>query len=154
MTFVKVELSACLPAASQLGWAAGFVDGEGCVRIARRNPGPGRNRIYSLELSISQNMRSTLEHFQSIFPDLHGSLRLHDDGPHLRRPVFVLNYRCAQCLDLLLRLEPFLVRKKAEAQCGIEFARGVSFVRRGRTPHPPEQMALRETFFQRMSALK
>ena len=154
MTFVTDDSSAWLPTIGQLGWAAGFVDGEGCVRIARRNPGPGKNRIYSLELTISQNTRSTLEYFQSIFPDIHGSLRLHAAGEHLRRPVFALNYRCTQCLTLLLRLEPFLVRKKDEAQCGIEFARTVSFVRQGRTRHPPEQMALRETFFQRMTALK
>ena len=154
MSVVTFGLRTWTPTAGQLGWAAGFVDGEGCVRIARRNPGPGKNLIYSLELTISQNTRSTLEHFQSIFPDIHGSLRLHDAGAHLRRPVFALNYRCAQCLALLLLLEPFLVRKKAEAQCGIEFARDVSFVRRGRTRHPPEQMALRETFFQRMTALK
>ena len=41
-----------------LAWLAGFLDGEGCVRIARRappKPAIRANPIYSVELTVGQN---------------------------------------------------------------------------------------------------
>ena len=43
-------------------WAAGFIDGEGCVRIAKHSAKDRVNPIYNLHLAISQNRRDTLEH--------------------------------------------------------------------------------------------
>jgi len=53
-----------------LGWAAGFLDGEGCIRVAKRNPGNDANPIYSLEVTITQNCLTTLVHFQDVVGDL------------------------------------------------------------------------------------
>lgn len=59
--------------------------------------------------------------------------------------------RDANQFDVLLA---HLVRKKKEALLGIEFAERASFARLGRRRHPPEEIALREDYCKRMSALK
>ena len=46
-------------------WAAGFADGEACIRIHKQDPGTGANPVYSLEVTISQNCLETLQHFKS-----------------------------------------------------------------------------------------
>lgn len=139
---------------ADLGWHAGFLDGEGCIRIARRDPGNGANFIYSLEVTISQNSLETLEHFKTGM-DIRSSIYVYPCTGNLRRPVYGLTYRCTRANQALSLLAPLLVRKRSEALLGIEFANHVSFVyRQGRRRHSAEEMALREDYYLRMRALK
>lgn len=134
-------------------WAAGFVDGEACIRIHRQDPKTGANPIYSLEVTISQNCLKTLQHFKQTL-GIDSSIYVYPCRGNLRRPVFALTYRCTRARLMLELLVPYLIRKKKEALLGIEFAERASFARNGRRRHPPEEIALREAYFKRMSELK
>lgn len=137
----------------QLAWAAGFLDGEGCIRVCKRNPGSGANLIYSLEVTLTQNCLTTLQHFKDSL-GIQSSIYVYPCRGPLRSAVFGLTYRCTKARALLELLEPYLVRKRVEAQLGIEFAQRASFGRIGRRRHPPEEIALREDYYQRLRALK
>ena len=55
-----------------LAWLAGFLDGEGCVRIARRAPPKTAiraNPIYSVELTVGQNCERTLDAARALIED-------------------------------------------------------------------------------------
>lgn len=134
-------------------WAAGFADGEACVRIHKQCPGGNANPIYSLEVTISQNCLETLQHFKNAM-GVAGSIYVYPCKGKLRRPVFALTYRCTRARVLLLLLLPHLVRKKKEALLGIEFSERASTARMGRRRHSSEEIALREDYFNRMKNLK
>ena len=152
--FIGIPFNKILSVAlTDAAWAAGFADGEACIRIHKQDPGTGANPIYSLEVTISQNCLETLQHFKDTL-GIDSSIYVYPCRGKLRRPVFALTYRCTRARMLLEVLAPHLVRKKREALLGIEFAQRASFARMGRRRHPPEEIALREDFFKRMSALK
>ena len=139
---------------ADLGWLAGFLDGEGCIRIAQRDPGNGANSIYSLEVTISQNSLQTLEHFKAAL-GISSSIYVYPCTGNLRRPVYGLTYRCTRANEVLVLLAPHLVRKREEALLGIEFAKHIaSIARQGQRRHSAEVMAVREAFYLRMRALK
>ena len=82
-----------------LAWAAGFVDGEGCIRIAKRkNPS---NPVYSLEITISQNCIETLEHFKEVLGIDCGRSRIHSATARVKSDVYYLTYRSQNALRLL-----------------------------------------------------
>ncbi|MEO7232554.1 MAG: hypothetical protein ABIW96_07705 [Polaromonas sp.] len=136
-----------------LAWAAGFIDGEGCVRIAKHSAKDRVNPIYNIQLTVSQNRLETLEHCQTII-GVQSSICRFPDRESFRRPVYLLTYLCANARDALTLLQPYLVRKKAEAMLALEFALRLRVPRSGRTPHTPEEIAIREEYYRRMKALK
>ena len=136
-----------------LEWAAGFLDGEGCIRIAKRNPGTDANHIYSLEVTITQNCLTTLTHFQDVL-GVKSSIYVFGSTGAVRSTVYALTYRCTRAREVLEILRPFLVRKLREAEVGIEFAHRASFARKGRRRHSDEEIALREDYYMQLRALK
>lgn len=136
-----------------LAWAAGFIDGEGCVRIAKNVSHSRVNPIYHVEMAISQNRLDALEHCQKVI-GVQSSICRFPDRESFRRPVYLLTYLCANARDALTLLQPYLVRKKAEAMLAIEFALRLQVPRSGRTPHTPEEIAIREEYYRRMKELK
>ncbi len=141
----------------QLAWAAGFLDGEGCVRIARRRT--KRNPTYSLEVTVSQNCIRTLDHLKQVLGVPCGGSLIHKGTGRVRSNVYYLTYRSRNALEVLRLLQPFLVRKRREAELGIEFAEHVTRVQwqRLRNPdhaHSPIEIAFREAFYQRLRDLK
>lgn len=136
-----------------LAWAAGFLDGEGCIRIAKRDPGTDANHIYSLEVTITQNCLTTLTHFQDVL-GVKSSIYVFKGTGTVRSTVYALTYRCTRAQAVLELLRPFLVRKLREADVGIEFAQRASFERKGRRRHSDEEIALREDYYLRLRALK
>lgn len=134
-------------------WAAGFIDGEGCVRIAK-NVSHGRvNPIYHVEMAISQNRLDTLEHCQEVI-GIQSSICKFPDRKSFRRSVFLLTYLCANARDALALLLPYFVRKQAEARLALEFALRLQLRRGGNTPHSAEEIAIREEYYRRMKELK
>lgn len=134
-------------------WAAGFIDGEGCVRIAK-NVSHGRvNPIYHVEMAISQNRLDALEHCQKVI-GVKSSICRFPDRESFRRPVFLLTYLCANARNALTLLLPYFIRKQAEARLALEFALRLQSRRGGNTPHSAEEIAIREEYYRRMKALK
>ncbi|GAC1505565.1 MAG: hypothetical protein NVS1B6_13490 [Steroidobacteraceae bacterium] len=138
---------------TDLAWAVGFIDGEACIRIGRNRSRGRVNPIYRLEVAISQNVRSTLEHCQRVI-GLKSSICLMPPQSGQRRRSHLLTYSCAAARDMLQLVQPYLVRKKAEATLGLDFAKRVQSRRGGRTPHSPEEIAIRDAYYRAMQHLK
>lgn len=150
--FGELMIFECIPCVDA-AWAAGFLDGEGCIRIARRKPGNDANNIYSLEVTVTQNCLRTLEHFQRVLGVKSSIYVFVGKGP-IKSTIYGLTYRCTRALEMLRAVQPYLVRKRLEADVAIEFAERADFRRKGRRRHTVEEIALRESYYLKLRALK
>lgn len=138
----------------RLAWAAGFIDGEGCIHIAKQRYRSGRADTYRLGVQISQNDRTVLEYLQQavgIDARIYRVKRAHNH----RRQCYTLNFCGKAALALLLLLKNFLQRKRAEAQAALDFWReGRMGVHLGGRRLDPALVQVREHYFQLLKQLK
>lgn len=136
------------------GWAAGLLDGEGCIHIARQRGRRGGPASYHLRVSLSQNDLEVLEHFQRGL-DLGGRIYEVPRRPGHSRQVHVLNFSTAQSIALLQRLGRRLVRKRGELALARRFwVECMPGVRPGPKGMPAEVRALREWLYHEMKRIK
>ena len=105
-----------------LAWLAGFLDGEGCVRIARRAPPKTAiraNPIYSVELTVGQNCERTLDAARALIEDELsiecGKYTLVGRVKPGKAPTQSLTLRSDKAVRLLRAVRPYLRRKGEEA---------------------------------------
>ena len=104
----------------QLAWAAGFIDGEGCVHITRQRHAGRARCSYRLGVFITQNDKSVLEHLRQVLGIDAPIFALKRASNH-KRQCYTLNYTGKRALRLLAVLRDFLHRKRAEAQAALDF---------------------------------
>jgi hypothetical protein len=101
-------------------YAAGLIDGEGCIDIGVNHPKKGsrsRDQLY-VRVGIHMTNPLPLEEFKNIWG---GSI-------HIRKP-FINHWKqsydwkvtCGSAMEFLADIEPFLIVKKAEARVALEF---------------------------------
>jgi len=103
-------------------WAAGFLDGEGCISLARVRRNCGNRLNYRVRMTIAQNCLSTLQTFR----DYCGESCVLSQLPHREsytRPIYQLVYDGVHAYRLLQKLRPFLIRKGEEADVIFEYYR-------------------------------
>lgn len=152
-----------------LAWLAGLVDGDGCIRIARRAPPKSSQRanpIFSLEVTVGQNCEATLDIVRALLGEELalecGKSTTVGRVAEGKAPTKTLTLRSDKAVKLLRAIRPYLRRKDLEAELGIEFGERVQAVHARRRasgrglkiPLPPEEIAYREACHQRLSALK
>lgn len=136
-----------------LEWAAGLLDGDGCISIVRQTY-PNRASTLRLTVSICQNCRETLEHFQASV-GLPGALNLMKRRVEHNKQVYVLTYNGPGARALIERLQPCLYRKRHEAAVALEFCELGQISRRfGPAGVPVHLQALRESYYKKLQALK
>lgn len=136
-----------------LEWAAGLLDGDGCISIVRQTY-PRRASTLRLTVSISQNCRQTLEHFQASVR-IPGTLNEMKRRVEHNKQVYVLNYNGPSARALIERLQGCLYRKRHEAAVALEFCELGQISRRfGRAGVPLHLQALRESYYKKLQALK
>lgn len=93
-------------------WAAGFIDGEGCITIKKGGLTVAHRQRYTLSLSVSQVKLAPLLILRELF------------GGSITESVQINQWGVAsrQAASALKQLEPFLVNKKSEAIVALEFA--------------------------------
>ena len=135
-------------------WAAGFLDGEGCVSLAkvRRNCG---NRVnYRVRVNIVQNCIETLKTFR----DYGGENCVLAQLPHrdsYTRPIHQLIYDGVHAYRLLKKLRPFLVRKGSEADVIFDYyATGEPTRHFGPQGVPADIWRIRERCYEALRCLK
>ena len=138
-----------------LAWAAGFVDGEGCIYIGKlRYRDPRRKLSYRLGFCITQNNLEVLEHLRDglgITEPIYKVKRL----PQHSRQVYTLNCNGKNALRLITTLLPFLVRKREEAQTAVAYWEDCMGGKRpGGKGWSPQVTADREAKFQKMRSFK
>lgn len=97
-----------------IAWAAGFFDGEGCIRNTHWTNKVNRNTRYGLQITITQKHREPLDRFQRIFGC--GKVYRHKDGH------FVFSMAKLEEVDFVLeKMWPFMCSvKRADANRAIE----------------------------------
>lgn len=136
-----------------LAWAAGMLDGDGCIAIVRQ-PYPNRSTIYRLTVSVCQNCLQTLEHFRRSV-GVHGVIYAVKRKLEHNKQVYTLNYSGPKALLVILRLRSLLVRKRPEALVAMSFCLHGQISRRF-GPHgvPTSVEAVRVAHYLKLRALK
>lgn len=106
----------------ELGYAAGLIDGEGCITIGRHHKTiKGMSFIeYRLEVVISQTDGRALDFMYGLFG---GYLykRNSKPGPTYKPFIYRWEIRGEKAMKFLKRLIPFLKIRKQEAELAIQF---------------------------------
>lgn len=140
--------------ASHLAWAAGFLDGEGCIHIAKTTYACGRRSTYRLRLTLVQNCIETLWHFQTVLRVHSGLHRVARLAAH-NRQCYSLSYDGKQAREAIEVLLPYLVRKRAEALAALAFYEdGRLGWHPGRNGLPEELWRTRERYYRKLQSLK
>lgn len=144
---------------TDLAWAAGFLDADGCVKIQRLAQKSSKNPAYSLRISVGQTRREPLEKFQLLFG---GTIYERKMARLTNGVLFEWGLSAENASKALTRMLPYLVLKRDQAKLGIEFHQGLNEYRasdlftgvgRGHQT-PPKEMKRREKFHSQMKLLK
>lgn len=142
------------PSEIMLAWAAGFLDGEGCIHIAKQRYKGGRPDSYRLGVHVTQNDRSVLDSFcdaAGIRAPIYATKRAANHS----RQCYTLNYSGQSALQLLIALLPYLNRKLREAKAALQFSVDSGMgVRRTSKTVDPALAATREHYYQLLKQLK
>lgn len=140
---------------ADVGWAAGVLDGEGCVHIARQTYGAsGRRPTYRLRLYITQNDELLLKEFEWI---VGVAGRLYSPKPTRKqnKTCHSLVFDGERAFTVLERLYEYLRRKKTQAALAVDFRERCDIHRHfGPNGCPESLWELREWYYERMSDLK
>jgi len=129
-------------------WAAGYIDGEGCIHVAF-----ARNRGYthqSLRLVVTSTVVEPLYRLQRLYE---GCV----SGPLQRgkyRPQWRWTTTGSKALRALAQMLPYLSVKRAEAIVALEYPVGFRGVPGGVAGVPPDAKVKREEIRQRLQELK
>ncbi len=114
---------------TRIAWAAGFVDGEGCITISTRVRSRNR-RDYGLSLYVGQVDPKPLLMLREMFG---GSVVRKSRQKFERRQMWMWRLTGRSAYAALLVIRPYLVVKADQADIAVEFQeRMSSYVRVGR----------------------
>lgn len=128
-------------------WAAGFVDGEGCISISS-NYGGRRSRSLALRLCVAQVDRRPVDILAALFT---GSILSHIPKPP-RRKYYQWAITSRKALSALIELEPFLINKREQAQLAIEF-QNMKLGRSNGSRLTDEEAALQQSFSDKLKEM-
>jgi LAGLIDADG DNA endonuclease family protein len=140
----------------QLGmaWAAGFVDGEGCIHIIRQKYGANNRVSYRLRMHIAQNNYEVLVALRAYIGE-HANIIPIKRTHSVNKQVYTLNFDGKHAYKAVMKLKPYLIRKQCEAQAANNFwIEGRVEERTGRNPVAPELMEIRNRWYKKMQKLK
>jgi hypothetical protein len=103
----------------QLAWAAGFIDGEGCIMIVRNTAKTSRGVYYTLRINVAQNDPRPLEILSALFG---GNVRKRKVKSPLRTHCWEWTISTMQAAHALQQMLPYLVVKREQAEIAIRFA--------------------------------
>jgi len=137
-----------------IAWAAGFVDGEGCIHLARVQRTCGNRINYRLRFSVSQNCLVTLEHLRSLLGGTSYLTKVRRKVQH-NKQIYTLIYDGRNAHDAIAKLSPHLVRKRLEAQIALNFyAYGQPELHPGPNGTPQEIWDFRRGCYDKLRKLK
>lgn len=140
---------------ADLGWAAGFFDGEGCVHIARQTykKDATRRPTYRLRLHIAQCSLDVLQEFEWIV-GVSGRIVSPKPTKKQNRVCHALVYDGMKAFVVLQKLHEHLRRKRPQSALAAEFRdRCQIHVHPGPGGMAEEVWELREWYYKRMMLL-
>lgn len=143
---------------TKLAYAAGFLDGEGCIKIAKRNPRNGRSANYSLLVSITQKDGRPVDW---LFGNFGGVVYLKNKKTDGSNWIYEWRSTDTGAYKFLKSVVPFLLVKKEQAELAIQFQERREFARKRNKPDngrfaslTKDELSKREEIYQKMSELK
>jgi hypothetical protein len=133
---------------------AGFIDGEGSIKIIRRKPSLVRrekNYTYRPCLSISNTDRGIIEQLKEDFNC--GTIwrkKPYRENHKQAYGWYVWNRKCLAIMEILL---PYLIIKRKQAELVVEFYQNCDMRQRGNQGTPQHIVDLREEYRLRFMAL-
>lgn len=94
-------------------WAAGFIDGEGCISLSNCTHPTDSRKHYAALLDVAQVQRAPLDKLVRMFG---GTVRLSKQNPHVHY-WRLYSVKAARALEAVL---PYLVVKQRQAQLALE----------------------------------
>ena len=139
---------------SDLAWAAGFLDGEGCIHIAKQRYPGRRSDTYRLGVHVAQNDLPTLEAL-CVAVGIRAPIYATKRAKNHSRQCYTLNFSGHSALLLLQAVMQHLRRKRLEAETALKFwVEGrMGIPGRGKRVDP-DLAATREHYFVLMKQLK
>ena len=140
----------------ELCWAAGIIDGEGCISIHRRHSATDKklnhSPYYRLDLKVKMVHKPAIERLMNIFGvgNLHRSL----PGKRSRRMLWRWDITGNQCINVLQLIRPYLVVKSKEADIAGEFMPLNVKTTFGKRKISEETLNKRQTIYQQMRDVK
>jgi hypothetical protein len=128
-----------------LAWAAGLIDGEGCIQIAKRSTKNGHG--YVLSFMVNMTHEATILRLRDLF----GFGSITPLKTTHKRPQWRWVLGCAQAEILLRMVRPYLVTKAREADIALEYR---SHVPRRGAPPPPNFKAIQSDAYLAMREAK
>ncbi|WP_427913907.1 hypothetical protein ACPWT1_02820 [Ramlibacter sp. MMS24-I3-19] len=143
-----------VPTDADIGWAAGLMDGEGCVHIARQTyPGTGECKSFSLRIQVAQCSLAVLREFEWAV-GLRGRISSPKPKRLQTRVCHYLNYSGMRAFFVLERLREHLRRKREHADLAQKFRVDcLIHVHPGCRGTSPEVWRLRHWYYERMQEL-
>ena len=140
---------------ANLAWAAGFVDGEGCVSIVKQTfKDPKRRPIYRVRLQVAQSDLGVLKKLQNIL-GVQSSIAEIKWRSDQNEWAYSLIIDGGHAMGALLLLEPFLRRKKHQACACFDFWEQCEMgVHPGPRGMPEDVWKTREECFKRLKRMK
>jgi hypothetical protein len=149
-TVPRSELRAML----ELSYAAGLIDGEGCILISKTQLRGRNHPTYRLVLSITQNHRAVLERVARAL-DVPQRIYRIKRTLKMNRDAEVLTISDQHAQRALTRLLPHLTRKAPEAAVAIvTYEEGRLNVHPGCAGHPPHIWEVREQGYRKLQRMK
>lgn len=135
---------------TDLAWAAGLIDGEGCIHITKRPADKYRRENFQLTVAVCMTHKPTIERLYNIFKV--GSV-CHKHPRGKQRTPWTWTVLAQQAEAVLRLLMPYLFTKLAEGKIAFEFRRTMLGTR-GRRGVPAPLMQERRKLYRKMRAAK
>ena len=136
---------------TDLAWAAGIIDGEGCISIDKNRPSAGnrlRNVNYKLNLRLNMVHKPTIEKLHNMFNVGFIQCITKRKYARTRREQWgwsVTGDRATWVLEMIL---PYLYTKKTQALLAIGFQETMRIKYNRSRGIPSELIDIRESFYQ------
>ena len=140
--------------ALKLAWAAGFVDGDGCIcPVIQRHKDRATDSI-RIRLVITQNDHHVLDVLQRVLGERRALNGLKRQDCQNRHP-YQLQYDGGHAIAAIKKIRPFLIRKAREADlCMQLFVEGRLNQSPGPKGFPPEVHRIRKALVKRIRRMK
>jgi hypothetical protein len=135
-------------------WAAGIIDGEGCIFVRKNLPtetSKHRSPIHDLGVKVTMTHQPTVERLAALFGV--GHLTTDSKKPAGCKTSYSWTCYGGDAAHVLERVYPHLLTKRHEALLGLEFSL-LKSARKGRARVPQDLLDLRERYYIDLQAIK
>lgn len=140
--------------AALYAYLAGIIDGEGCLRVSKsaaRTDLRQKNPVYGIQITVGMGCLKICQLLQDTFGGSIYTERVQQGRKTIHR-WRVTSKRGAAAV--LKKVMPYLIEKREQAECLLEYCRRVKAPENCHSGSTPEELQFREDTYRKMSELK